>query len=275
MMLKYGSAYVNFQEKLQAGKTYRLMFDYKFLGTTREDSLQAHVAFMADADMQVGNPGGWSNVNLIKNDVGETLSNGYKRVIVEYTPTAFEAEAVYGLRLFINLAQQPAGFGIMFDNVRVSEVLGAASSEETQPPSGGGDDEPSDKPSTPGDESSDPDSSDVSGETTTDPTDTGDGTTGDETSTTGDGSETDSSVTDPANPVGGDDGESSSGGLPGWGIALIVVAVVIVLGGGGFCLWYFVIRPKMGGTTPPDGGETPPDDGASPSGDGTPPADAE
>lgn len=275
MMLKYGSAYVNFQEKLQAGKTYRLMFDYKFLGTTREDSLQAHVAFMADADMQVGNPGGWSNVNLIKNDVGETLSNGYKRVIVEYTPTAFEAEAIYGLRLFINLAQQPAGFGIMFDNVRVSEVLGAASSEETQPPSGGGDDEPSDEPSTPGDESSDPDSSDVSGETTTDPTDTGDGTTGDETSTTGDGSETDSSVTDPANPVGGDDGESSSGGLPGWGIALIVVAVVIVLGGGGFCLWYFVIRPKMGGTTPPDGGETPPDDGASPSDNGTPPADAE
>lgn len=266
MMLNYGSVYVNFQEKLQAGRTYRLMFDYKFLGTTREDSLQAHVSFMADADRMVGNTGGWSNVNLIKNDVGEALSNGYKRVIVEYTPTAFEAESIYGLRLFINLAQQPAGFGILFDNVRVSEVLGAADSGGETPPSDGGG-EP-DSPSS-GGEDPEPEATDPTGDSTTGPSPDG-GTTASRSGTTAPSGETEETggPTGPGASAGGDGPEETGGGLPGWGVALIAAGAVVLLGGGGFCLWYFVIRPRMGGAVPPDGG-TPPE------GEDAPPPDAE
>ena len=99
MMLNYGSVYVNFQEKMAAGKTYRLIFDYKFLGKTKENTAQAHVAFMSDADLQIGNPGGWGNVNLVVNDLGVAQSNGYKRVAVDFTPNSFQADAIYGLRL--------------------------------------------------------------------------------------------------------------------------------------------------------------------------------
>ena len=40
-------------------------------------------------------------------------------------------------------------------------------------------------------------------------------------------------------------GYDISKGLPGWGVALIVVGGVAVLGGGGFCLYWFVIRKKL------------------------------
>ena len=39
-------------------------------------------------------------------------------------------------------------------------------------------------------------------------------------------------------------GYDISKGLPGWGVALIVVGGVALLGGGGFCLYWFVIRKK-------------------------------
>lgn len=40
-------------------------------------------------------------------------------------------------------------------------------------------------------------------------------------------------------------GYDISKGLPGWGVALIVVGGVAVLGGGGFALYWFVIRKKL------------------------------
>lgn len=89
---------------------------------------------MQDPDKMPGNLGGWSNVNLVTNDLGESLPNGYKRVTVDYTPTDFEAGAVYGLRFFIALAEQGPDFGVLFDNVRVSEILGDASTPGTKPP---------------------------------------------------------------------------------------------------------------------------------------------
>jgi len=239
MMLNYGSAYVNFSEKLKAGKTYRLMFDYKFLGTTKEDTMQAHVAFMQDADKMPGNVGGWNNVNLVTNDLGEALPNGYKRVAVDYAPTAFEADAVYGLRFFIALAEQGADFGIMIDNVRVSEVLGDAGTGTTAPP----------KPNDPGGNVTDPEGSDP------------DPTQPDGTESTDPDSEPDSSVQDVDNTVSNvstvsgtsSDPESSNGGFP-WVIVIVAAAAVLVLGGGGgFAYWYFKIRP---GQMPPDSGSS-------------------
>lgn len=38
-----------------------------------------------------------------------------------------------------------------------------------------------------------------------------------------------------------------TGGLPGWGIALIVIGCVVVAGGGGFCLYFFLFRKQVNG----------------------------
>lgn len=243
MMLKYGSVFVNFQEKMTPGKTYRLMFDYKFLGSTKKDTTQAHVAFMADGDMQIGNPGGWSNVNLVLNDLGDSLSNGYKRVAVDFTPTAFQAQAISGLRFFVGLAMQASDFGIMFDNVRVSEVTGGGTPEPTSPtqkpttPSNSGNDNPGNDTPGPADPTDGEDPGDV--------TDPSQDVTGDTTDATG----ADGETTVETLEVGGattapDDGDASSGGSRWW-IPVVIVAGILALGGGGFALWYFVIRPKM------------------------------
>ena len=233
MMLNYGSVYVNFQEKMTAGKTYRLIFDYKFLGKTKENTAQAHVAFMSDADLQIGNPGGWGNVNLVVNDLGVAQSNGYKRVAVDFTPNSFQADAIYGLRFFINLAQQPSTFGIMFDNVRVSEV-GAASSGNNQNTNTGTSDEPSgnNDGNISGNEDVSGESSDISSDEPADMTSSDETEFGDSLETDAENSENSDSS----------DSESNEGGSLLW---LWIVLIVVVLGGGGFSLWYFVIRKKI------------------------------
>ena len=240
MMLSYGSAYVNFSENLKPGKSYRLMFDYKFLGTTREDTMQTHVAFMQDPDKMPGNLGGWSNVNLVTNDLGESLPNGYKRVTVDYTPTDFEAGAVYGLRFFIALAEQGPDFGVLFDNVRVSEILGDASTPGTKPPDNNQNNNPPVTSPNGGDGTTSPDGS---APEITDP---------DGSLPSGGASLPDSSTVEAGNNATGTapsdssdlpGGTGETGGFPWLPVVLIAAAVLLLGGGGGFAYWYFKIRP--------------------------------
>ena len=109
---------------LTAGKTYRLAFDYKFIADTAAHTMQAHVSLMANAAKQQDNPGGWYTINLIQQP-GYDLGNGYKRVEMDFTPSAFEVAAFDYLRFFIQLGGADAGTGIYFDNVALYDIANA------------------------------------------------------------------------------------------------------------------------------------------------------
>ena len=216
------------------------MFDYKFLGTTREDTMQTHVAFMQDPDKMPGNLGGWSNVNLVTNDLGESLPNGYKRVTVDYTPTDFEAGAVYGLRFFIALAEQGPDFGVLFDNVRVSEILGDASTPGTKPPDNNNNNNPPVTSPNGGDGTTSPDGS---APEITDPDGSlpSGGASLPDSSTVEAGNNATGSIPSDSSDLPGGTGET--GGFPWLPVVLIAAAVLLLGGGGGFAYWYFKSRP--------------------------------
>lgn len=134
---------------------------------------------------------------------------------------------------FINLAQQPSTFGIMFDNVRVSEV-GAASSGNNQNTNTGTSDEPSgnNDGNISGNEDASGDPSDISSD------EPADMTSSDETES-GDSLETDAESSE--NSDSSDSGSNEGASLLWLWIALGVVVFL----GGGLSLWYFVIRKKI------------------------------
>lgn len=119
----WGSA-VHKMPALTAGKTYRLVFDYKFIADTAEHTMQAHVAMMTDPAKQQDNPGGLYTINLIPQP-GYDVGNGYKRVEMDFTPSDFEASAITELRFFMQLGGADATTGIYFDNVGLYDIANA------------------------------------------------------------------------------------------------------------------------------------------------------
>lgn len=119
----WGSA-VHKMPALTAGKTYRLVFDYKFIADTAANTMQAHVSLLNDPAKQADNPGGWYAINLI-GQPGYDLDNGYKRVEMDFTPSEFEASAITDLRFFMQLGGADATTGIYFDNVALYDIAQA------------------------------------------------------------------------------------------------------------------------------------------------------
>ena len=118
--LAYGVALYQLPE-LTADHTYRLSFDYKFIDNTDEISLQAHAEILNDGAVQTLGAGGLYNINLLTNP-GEELDNGYTRVTMDFTPSAFETSLFTDLRFFIQLGGAGADTGIYIDNVSLYDL---------------------------------------------------------------------------------------------------------------------------------------------------------
>lgn len=115
---------------LQPGKTYRISFDYKFIGDTADRALQAHASLCSNGSMQIGNPGGWYNVNLLENP-GTVLENGFSRVTFDITPDEFETAAFTDLRFFIYLGNENENTGVCIDNVSLYDISNSVSGDYT------------------------------------------------------------------------------------------------------------------------------------------------
>ena len=118
--MAYGVALYQLPE-LTADHTYRLSFDYKFIDNTDEISLQAHAEILNDGAVQTLGAGGLYNINLLTNP-GEELDNGYTRVTMDFTPSAFETSLFTDLRFFIQLGGAGADTGIYIDNVSLYDL---------------------------------------------------------------------------------------------------------------------------------------------------------